>query len=189
MTDQSLYLDGTVLDRFVAATSRDDENVAQRLSSLAPGPEDLAAQRDEAWALLTAAGKWAARALNSVGVAQTSEEPIADADAAFERAQHLDTQLWKLNQQAGRHDAVALLVEKVKHACYLGADLGPMVGGLISSFRPSAAPPPVVFAREPNPADLQTIGSELGDALRRLGELRLADPVEEAEHLGLRENA
>jgi hypothetical protein len=189
MADENLYLGPTVLDRFVAATSRDDENEAQRLAQLAPGPEDLDIQRAEAWSLLSAGNGWAARALDSVGISDTNDRPVHDPEAAFERAQHLDQQLWKLNQESGSHDAVALLVERVKQACYLGAELGPVVGGLISSFRQSGSEPAVSATREPDPKDLQAIGSELGEALRRLGELELADPIKEAEQLPLRATA
>jgi hypothetical protein len=183
MVDASLYLDATLLDRFVAAASRDDENAAQRLAPIAPGPEALGAQRDEAWTLLTAASGWAAVALDSAGIGGTNSTPVRDPDAAFERAQHLDEQLWKLSQQPGSQDAVALLVEKVKQACYVGADLGPIVGGLISNLRTTSQPDlrPV----EPNPRDLQAIGSDVGDALRRLGDLRLADPIQEVQQLEL----
>jgi hypothetical protein len=188
MADEALYLDGTLLDRFVAAIGRDDENLAQRLASLAPGPENLDLQRDEAWTLLSAGTEWAARALNFAGVPGTNQQPIRDSDEAFERAQHLDGQLWKLSQQGAANDAVALVVEKVKQACYAGADLGPLVGGLISRVRTETANG-ISVGREPNPADLQAIGSELGDALRRLGELRLADPIQEVEGLRLPETA
>jgi hypothetical protein len=103
---------------------------------------------------------------------------VRDADAAFERAQHLDEQLWKLSQQRESNDGIALIVERVKQACYLGADLGPLIGGLLSSAG-------MTRQVEPDPAALQAIGSDAGDALRRLSELRLADPVEEASHLEL----
>jgi hypothetical protein len=189
MADESLYQGATLLDRFVAAIGRDDENAAQALSEVAPGPEDLDLQRDEAWTLLSAASTWAARALESAGIAGTNDQPVRDSDAAFERAQHLDGQLWKLSQQGGSYDAVALLVERVKHALYLGADLGPLVGGLISTVQSGTQPRGVVVDREPDPADLQAIGSELGDALRRLGELSLADPIAEVERLPLTETA
>jgi hypothetical protein len=178
MADASLYLDATLRDRFVAAVSRDDENIAQRLARLAPGSETLEAQRDEAWVLLTAASHWAALALESVGIQEINDSPVHDSDTAFERAQHLDELLWKLSQQPNSSDGVALVVERVKQACYLGADLGPLVGGLISS-RGTAS------QVEPDPADLQAIGSDTGDALRRLGELHLADPIEEVQHLKL----
>ena len=123
----------------MAAIGRDDENLAQRLASLAPGPENLDLQRDEAWTLLSAGTEWAARALNFGGVPGTNQQPIRDSDEAFERAQHLDGQLWKLSQQGAANDAVALVVEKVKQACYAGADLGPLVGGLISRVRTETA--------------------------------------------------
>jgi hypothetical protein len=188
MADEAVFQDATLLDRFVAAISRDDESAAQRLAGLAPGPENLGLQRDEAWTLLSAGTEWAARALESAGVPGTNDQPIRDSDEAFERAQHLDGQLWKLSQQGTANDAVALVVEKVKQACYAGADLGPLVGGLIAGIRTGTASGASV-EREPNPADLQAIGSELGDALRRLGELRLVDPVQEAVDLRLPETA
>ncbi|HEX4836948.1 MAG TPA: hypothetical protein VFV03_00265 [Solirubrobacteraceae bacterium] len=180
MADESLFQGGTLRDRFVAAVSRDDETIAQRLDPLLPGPTDLHAQRDEAWRLLSAGGVWAARALSSVGIDGTDERPIGDSDAAFERAQHLDRQLWKLSQQTGFNDAVALLVESVKQACYHAADLGPQIGGLISTARAPGAPVPVTREREPDPTDLQALGGNLGTALRRLSEQDLADAVREA---------
>lgn len=180
MADESLFQGGTLRERFIAAASRDDEMIAQRLEPLLEGPTDPRAQRDEAWRLLSAGGVWAARALSSVGVEGTEERPIGDSDAAFERAQHLDSQLWKLGQQTGFNDAVALLVESVKQACYHGADLGPHVGGLISTPRAPGGQVPIAREREPDTTDLQAIGSDLGDALRRLSERNLGDTVQEA---------
>jgi hypothetical protein len=180
MADETLFQGGTLRELFIAAVSRYDETIAQRLEPFVTGPTDLHAQRDEAWRLLSAGGVWAARALSSVGIDGTSERPIGDSDAAFERAQHLDSQLWKLGQQTGFNDAVALLVESVKLACYHGADLGPQIGGLISTPSALGTPTAILREREPDPTDLQAIGSNLGDALRRLSQRNLGDAVQEA---------
>lgn len=139
----------------------------------ADGPHDPRAQRDDAWKLLSAGTRWAGAALDSVGIARTSTTPIRDSETAFQRAQHLDRQLWKLSQQSGFHDREALLVESVKRACYRGAELGPIPGGRLAASG-------VVNSVDPHPEDLQAIGSELGEALRRFAELDLGDPVQEA---------
>jgi len=178
MPDESLYLGGTIRERFLAVLARGDETVAQRLEPLVDGPEDLRRQREEAWDLLSSGARWAAKALSSVGVDGTDESPIRDADAGFNRAQHLDVQLLKLSQLDRHNDAVALLVDSVKRACYHGADLGPLPGGRLASFRAPGEELKAVAEIEPHETDLQAIGSELGEALLRLNELRLGDPVD-----------
>lgn len=180
MTVESLFVAATLRDRFVAAVARDDEANAQRLTPLTPGPEDLEGQRREAWELLSAGTRWAARALDFAGVAGTDDTPICDSEAAFDRAQHLESQLWQLSQTQGFHDGVALLVDSVKQACYTGADLGPTLGGRLGAFSSPAGQLSVVEEVAPDPTDLQDVGNSLGVALRRLGELRLADSVSEA---------
>ncbi|MGH2880907.1 MAG: hypothetical protein ACRDK4_15025 [Solirubrobacteraceae bacterium] len=180
MVDDSLFLGGTMRDRFLAVVAHDNETAAQRLAQLADGPEDLGEQRDEAWRLLSEGARWAAQALNSVGITGTDDTPIGDADAAFNRAQHLDEQLFKLGQ-IGRHDRVALLVDAVKRACYHGADLGPLPGGRLGSFRAPGERPSVVVGIEPHSADLQDVGGALGEALLRVGELHLGNPVDIAD--------
>ena len=125
----SLFLGATLRDRFVAAATRDDEGAARRLTPFLNGSTGLDSQRDEAWELLSAGSRWAARALQSVGVEGSDETPVRHSQAAFDRAQHLETQSWQLSQMPGFHDAVALLVDAVRRACYAGADLGPIQGG------------------------------------------------------------
>jgi hypothetical protein len=186
MADESLYLGGTIRGRFIAAVTQHDETAAQRLDPLIDGPEDLRSQREEAWDLLSEGAKWAAKALTSVGVDGTDASPIRDADAAFNRAQHLDEQLLKLSQLDRYNDAVALLVDSVKQACYHGADLGPERGGRISSVRASGEELNVSSEEiAPHPMDLQAIGGALGEALRRLGDLRLGHPVDIASGIFL----
>src|SRR5438132_819787 len=92
MSDGGLFLGGTIRGRFIAAVTRQDETAAQRLEPLVDGPDDLPAQREEAWDLLSESAKWAATALASVGVDGTDASPVRDADVAFNRAQHLDVQ-------------------------------------------------------------------------------------------------
>jgi hypothetical protein len=177
MADESLFVGGTMRERFAAVLGRTDETAAQRLDPLLPGPEGLHEQREEAWDLLTHGVKWAAEALCSVGIEGTDESPIRDADAAFNRAQHLDGQMLTLGLRDGYRDEVALLVDSVKLACYHGADLGPLPGGRIGSFRAPGESPRAVTPIEPRTSDLQAIGAALGEALVRFGELGLGDPL------------
>lgn len=170
----------TVRDRFVAAVARGEELAAQRLAPTLPGSEDLHAQRDEAWDLLSAGVHWAADALKSVDIANTDTSSIRDSDAAFRRAQHLDGQLWQLGQRPGFHDAVALLVESMKRACYRGAELGPIPGGRLARVVAPGQLPHIVHPVEPDPEDLRAIGSDSGEALHRYAELGLGDAIEEA---------
>jgi hypothetical protein len=178
MADESLYMGGTIRERFIAAVTRYDETAAQRLEPLVDGPDDLRRQREEAWDLLSEGARWAARALTSVGVDGTDASPIRDADTAFNRAQHLDVQLLKLSQLDRYNDAVALLVDSVKRACYHGADLGPLPGGRLASFRAPGEDLKAAPEMEPHATDLQAIGGDLGEALLRLNELHLGDPVD-----------
>lgn len=180
MAVESLFQGATVRDRFVAAVARNDETVAQRLMPSLPGPEDPHDQRDEAWGLLSASAHWAAEALASVGITGTDASPIRDSDTAFERAQHLDRQLWQLSQRPGFSDAVALLVESVKRACYRGAELGPFPGGRLGSIVAPGDSPRIVEPVEPSLDDLRAIGSDLGDALSWYGKLGLGDAIDEA---------
>lgn len=180
MAVENLFQGATVRDRFVSAVARNDETAAQRLTSSLPGPEDPHAQRDEAWELLSADVQWAAEALKSVGITGTDASPIRDSDTAFERAQHLDRQLWQLGQRPGFHDAVALLVESVKRACYRGAELGPIPGGRRGSFVAPGDSPRIVEPVEPDLEDLRGIGSDSGEALRWYAELGLGDAADEA---------
>jgi hypothetical protein len=178
MADESLYLGGTIRERFIAAVAQHDETVAQRLEPLVDGPEDLRRQREEAWDLLSEGVRWAAKALTSVAVDGTDASPIRDADAAFNRAQHLDEQLLKLSQLDRFNDAAALLVDSVKRACYRGADLGPLSAGRLGSLRAPGEDLKATAEIEPHATDLQAIGGELGEALLRLDELHLGDPVD-----------
>jgi hypothetical protein len=180
MDDVSLHQAPTIRDRFVAALTRDDETAAQRLAPLLDGPESLDQQRTEAWALLTASAHWVASALDAAGIPDSDETPITDSETAFQRAQHLDAQLWKLNQKPGRHDAIAFLVEAAKRAYYRGADLGPVPGGRLASFRAPGAEPNIPHTVEADPEDLRAIGSELGETLRRYGALGLGQSTGEA---------
>ena len=189
MADEALYLDGTLLDRFVAAIGRGDENLAQRLASLAPGPENLDLQRDEAWTLLSAGTLWAAaraelgrgcsdqsaaapRLRRSLRRARRPSMVSCGNSVSRARRMMLSHSSWRRSSRlATRAPTSARSSAVSSHAC------GP---------RP---PTGISVGREPNPADLQAIGSELGDALRRLGELRLADPIQEVEGLRLPETA
>jgi hypothetical protein len=186
MADEGIYLGATLRDRFLAAVTPGRETAAQRLTPVAEDAEDLRQQREEAWRLLSEGARWAAKALASVGVDGTDERPIRDPDAAFDRAQHLDVQLLKLSQLDQYHDAVALLVDAVKRACYHGADLGPQLGGRPSSFRRPGEEIKVGPREiEPNLTDLQELGNALGEALARLGSLHLGNPVEIASGIFL----
>ena len=78
MTVEEIFLGATLRDRFVAAAARDDETAAQRLGPLADASDDLAAQRNDAWALLSTGVEWAARTLESAGVAGTGRAPIRE---------------------------------------------------------------------------------------------------------------
>jgi hypothetical protein len=164
----------TLRDRFVAAATRDDQAAAQRLSSLVDGHDGLAAQREDAWSVLSTAIRWAARALEHAGVSGTDDTPIRDSEAAFARAQHLERQLFALSQLPDYHDREALLVDSIQHACYAAAELGPIQGGRLSAVGRIAQPV------QPAPADLQEIGNDAGEALYRLDELGLGDIVTEA---------
>jgi hypothetical protein len=176
MVVESLFTGATIRDRFVAGASRDDETTAQRLAACLPGDDNLEDQRDEAWRLLSAGGSWAAEALETAGVDGTNASAIRDSDAAFDRGQHLDRQLWHLSQVAGYHDAVALLVDAVKRACYRAAELGPIRGGRLASFGPGH----IVEDVAPDPHDLQAIGTDLGEALRWYAQISHRDPAEVA---------
>lgn len=174
MAVDPIFYGFTLRDRFVAAATRGDEAAAQRLSSLLDDHGDLVAQREDAWAVLSTAIQWAARALASAGVTGTDETPIRDSETAFARAQHLERQLFALSQLPEFHDREALLVDSIKQACYAAAELGPTQGGRLSAVGR------VVRDVEPVPADLQEIGSDVGEALYRLDELGLGDIVTEA---------
>jgi hypothetical protein len=177
--DESLYLGGTIRDRFLAVVAQGGgETAAQRLGSLTEGPEGLHEQREEAWRLLSEGVKWAAKALSSVGIDGTDETFVRDADGAFNLAQHLDAQLLRLSQLGTYNDAVALLVDSVKQACYHAADLGPLPGGRLGSFRAPGEELKAIPSIEPHETDLQAVGGALGEALVRLGERHLGDPVE-----------
>lgn len=179
MPDESLYLDGTLRDCFLAAVARGSgATAAQRLDALGDGPEDLHEQREEARRLLSEGGKWAAKALSSAGIDETAEIAVRDAEDAFNLAQHLDAQLLRLSQLERYNDVVALLVDSVKRACYHTADLGPTLGGRFGSPRAPGEGAKTAPQIEPHAADLQAVGSALGEALLRFGELRLGDPVE-----------
>lgn len=123
---------------------------------------------------LGGAGAW------RCGSRRRERKSIRDAEDAFSCAQDLDAQLFKLRQSGhpSQYEAVALLVEAVKYACYLGADLGPIRGGLIGSARRGGEPPHIAEPVTLRGEDLQEIGSMLGEALGRLGDLRLGDPAE-----------
>lgn len=174
---EPIFYGGTLRGRFIAAATRRDETAAQRLSLLVDGEEDLAAQREDAWVILSAGIQWAARALASSGVTGTDETPIQDSEDAFGRAQHLERQLFTLSQLPGFHDREALLVDSIKRACYAAAELGPIQGGRLATF---GRTPSVVAQVDPGLADLQEVGGDVGDALQRLDELGLGDIVTEA---------
>ncbi len=160
----------------MAAATRDDETPAERLAPLTDEPDDLTAQRNDAWALLSTGVGWAARALTSAGVNGTDQTPMSDSETAFQRAQRLEQQLFTLSQVPGFHDREALLVDAIKRACYAAAELGPLQGGRLAAF---SRGPAVVREVTPAPADLQEVGSDLGEALRRLAELGLGDVVDD----------
>lgn len=147
-----------------------------RLEPLLHGQdEDPIAQREEAWTGLSVAIHWAAKALKAVGVDGTDTTPIHDSETAFSRAQHLEGQLFALSQIPGFHDRHALLVDAVKRACYAAAELGPIQGGRLGSVRRPTSSALIVPTVAPREADLQEVGSELGEALYRLNELDLGD--------------
>jgi hypothetical protein len=176
MAVEEIFLGATLRDRLIAAAAQNDETAAQRLTPFVDGPDDLAAQRDDAWALLSTGVQWASRALESAGVTGTDLTPIHDSEAAFQRAQHLESQLFALSEAPGFHDREALLVDSIKRACYAAAELGPIQGGRLAAF---SRGPSIVRQVEPAPTDLQEVGSDLGEALRRLNELGLGDIVTE----------
>lgn len=175
----SIFLGATLRDRFLAAATSRDETAAQRLTGFAEGPQNLRAQREEAWALLSRGASWAALALEAGGVTGTEVGPIGSSDAAFERAQHFEGQLFALSQIPGFHDREAMVVDAVKQACYAGAELGPIKGGRLAAFGGGH----VVEESEPTEHDLQEIGSKLGEALHWLEELGLRNVVEEASEV------
>lgn len=76
--------------------------------------------------------------------------------------------------------ATARLVDAVKQACYVAAELGPIQGGRLGSFRQPADGTAIVPEVAPQEVDLQDVGSQLGEALYRLNELGLGDIVTEA---------
>ncbi len=176
MAVEPIFYGGTLRDRFIAAATRQNETAAQRLNALADSEEGLGAQREDAWAVLSAGIQWAARALAFAGVTGTDETPIRDSEAAFGRAQHLERQLFALSQRPGFHDREALLVDSIKNACYAAAELGPIQGGRLATVGSTS----VVGQIEPRLTDLQQIGGDVGDALQRLDELGLGDIVTEA---------
>jgi hypothetical protein len=176
MTIDGIFLGATLRDRFVAAAARDDETAAHRLAPLTDERDDVTAQRNDAWALLSTGAEWAARALRAAGVNDTDQTPVTDSETAFQRAQHLEQQLFTLSQMPGFHDREALLVDAVKRACYAAAELGPIQGGRLAAF---SRGPAVVREVAPAPVDLQEVGSEMGEALHRLAELGLGDVVKD----------
>ncbi len=172
--DEQIYLHATLRERFVAAAARDDEAVAQRLQPQIDDDEPPVQQREDAWRLLSAGVQWAARALSAAGLPDVTVAPVGDSEAAFAQAQRLEQQLFVLSQLRDRsHDQEALVVDAVKRACYAGAELGPVPGGRL------AVPGSVVNTVAPDEADLQEVGSDLGEALRRLNALGLADVLDE----------
>jgi hypothetical protein len=177
MINERIDPGATVSDRFLATVAHRDRELAHELEPLVGVGESLDDQREDAWRLLSEGVKWAAKALDSVGVRGTDTSPIGDSEAAFNRGQHLDAQVFKLSQLPQRNDRVALLVDAVKQACYSGANLGPLLGGGISAVRTLDEEPAVSPPVQPQSADLQAIGDAIGEALLRLGELRLGDPA------------
>jgi hypothetical protein len=172
--DEQIHLHATLLERFVAAAARDDEAVAQRLQPFIDEDEPPVQQREDAWRLLSAGVQWAARALSAAGLSDTTVTPVGDSEAAFAQAQRLEQQLFALSQLRDRsHDREALVVDAVKRACYDGAELGPIPGGRL------AIPGSTVDTVAPSEEYLQEVGSDLGEALRRLNGLALVDVVEE----------
>lgn len=177
MSEEQIFVGATLRDRFIAAATDNDETAAQRLSGVVENSEDLTTQRDDAWSVLTEGIRWAARALESAGVTATDITPIRDSEAAFERGQHLEGQLFALSQVPGFHDREAGLVDAIKRACYAAAELGPIPGGRLGSF---GRGPSLVHEVEPAPSDLQEVGTDAGDALRLLHDLGLGDVDTEA---------
>lgn len=172
--DEQIYLHATLRERFVAAAARDDEAVTQRLQPLIEDDEAPVQQREDAWRLLSSGVQWAARALFAAGLPDITVARVGDSEAAFTQAQRLEQQLFALSQLRDRsHDREALVVDAVKRACYAGAELGPVPGGRL------AVPGSIVNEVAPGEAYLQEVGSDLGEALRRLNGLGLADVVEE----------
>jgi hypothetical protein len=181
MAVEPIFYGGTLRGRLIAAATRDDMTATARLDALlSREDEDVFAQREEAWTALSVGVEWAARALDWVGVGGTDTTQIRDSEAAFARGQHLNGQLFKLSQLQGRHDRPALLVDAVKQACYAAAELGPIQGGRLGSFRRATGRSIVVAEVAPQETDLQELGSQLGEALYRLNELGLGDIVTEA---------
>jgi hypothetical protein len=180
MADESIFMGSTLRERFAAAIGESDETLKQQLKPLIAQEESPKEQRDEAWRFLTAVAGWVADALAAGGVTDSDRSEIRDAEAAFERAQHLDAQLWKLNKQPGQHDQLAFMVEAAKSAYYHGADLGPVQGGGLGSFREPGGAIAITPTVEPRSEDLQAIGSEAGEVLRRYGEFGLGQPAVEA---------
>jgi hypothetical protein len=177
MADEEIFTGATVRDRFVAAATQQNESAAQRLAGLLDGDEDLNVQREDAWSLITAGSRWAALALDSAGVSGTKTMPIRDSEGAFELGQYLEGQLFALSQLPGFHDGEAGLVDAVKRAAYAAAELGPIPGGRLAAF---GRGPNVVHEVTAAPADLQEVGSDAGEALRRLEDLGLGNVVAEA---------
>jgi hypothetical protein len=181
MAVEPIFYGGTLRGHFIAAATRDDMTATARLDALlSRDDEDLFAQREQAWTALTVGVEWAARALDSVGVAGTDTTPIGDSEAAFARGQHLSAQQFKLSQLQGRHDRPALLVDAVKQACYAAAELGPIQGGRLGNFKRPGGLTHTVVDVAPQEADLLEVGGQLGEALYRLNELGLGDIVTEA---------
>lgn len=173
--DEQIYLNATLRERFVAAATRDSEAAAQRLEALIQADETPVMQLEEAWRLLSAGVEWADRALSAAGLPETAATTIRDSEAAFTQAQQLEQRLFSLSQLRDRsHDLEALVVDAVKRACYAGAELGPIPGGRL------AIPGSIVSTIAPSEKYLQEVGSDLGEALRRLSGLGLADLVGEA---------
>jgi hypothetical protein len=176
VVDEQIYLHATLRERFVAAAAQDDETVAQRLQPFIEQPESPVQQREDAWRLLSAGAQWAARVLLAAGLANVAASPIGDSETAFAQAQRLEQQLFELGQLGNRsHDREALVVDAVKRACYAGAELGPIPGGRL------AVPGSIVTQIAPSEEHLQEVGSDLGEALRRLNSLNLGDLFEEAK--------
>jgi hypothetical protein len=172
--DEQIYLHATLRERFIAAAARDDEAAAQRLQPLLQDDELPVQQREDAWRLLSAGVHWAARALSAAGLPNFTVIPVVDSETAFAEAQRLEQQFFALSQlRDSSHDQEALVVDAVKRACYSGAELGPIPGGRL------AVPGSTVNTVAPSEEYLQEVGSDLGEALRRLNGLALADVVEE----------
>jgi hypothetical protein len=183
MINERVDLDATIRDRFLETVARRGRDLARELEPLAEAGESLDDQREDAWRLLSEGVKWAAMALDSVGVNGTDISPIGDSEAAFDRGQHLDAQVFKLSQLPQRNDRVALLVDAVKQACYSGADLGPLRGGGIGTFKAPDKESTIAPTVQPQSEDLQAVGDALGEALLRLGDLHLGDPAKIASSI------